>query len=285
MKRVHLSLMLLVLLSGLALGQKADAPAQAAPNASASQAAPAAAKTLPQAKTQEEYKAYQELYQIQDAAAVEAAANAFVAKYPSSELRYLVFYQAMFKFLRDNNTDKAVEMGRKVLALNPDEPATLAEVALMLSEKTADSDPHREDRFNEALQDAQRALQTVDTGLFVELGASLEKTQHSKNIIRSTAYSALGKVYLTKGDYQEAEKSLKQAIDLMPDGPDAITVLYYAIALDQQRKYADALMAANRAVDLTTPGSQEAKMAGQERDRLLQLTGQPAGTPAQPAKQ
>jgi tetratricopeptide (TPR) repeat protein len=272
--------------------------ATAAPQAAAQKkdknqpAQPAAAPTPlpgtklpPQAKTQEEFKAYSDTGQLTDPAALEAAADSFAEKFPASDLRYLLYFRAMFSYQGQNNVDKAVEMGKKVLALNPDEPSTLAMVAEMISERIGEPGESldRDERLNEARQDAHRALLTVDTDLVVSPSAPPERVDQNKRMIRSTAYSALGNTDLSQKNFAEAEKNFKQSIDATPENPDGVTVLRYAIALDQQKKYPQALPVAERAVQLAPAGSPQAKMATQERDRLAQLTKAPP-TPA-PASQ
>jgi tetratricopeptide (TPR) repeat protein len=286
MKRVSLLLSVLVILAGLAVAQQQPAPGQAAQAPATQAATPAPAQTAqpakapPQAKSQDEYKAFNDASQLQDPAALEAAANAFADKYKTSELRYLLYYRGLFAYQAQNNAEKAIEMGRKVLSLNPDEPVTLAMVASMISERTRETDLDRDERLTEAMQDAQRSLAKVDTDLLVPPGTPPERVDQNKKMVRSAAYAAIGNIYLAKNNYPEAEKSLKQSIDMSADNPDAITLLRYAISLDQQKKYGDALMAANKALDLSPPGSPQSNMAKQERERLLKLSSAPAPTPA-----
>jgi tetratricopeptide (TPR) repeat protein len=277
MKCIAFVLSVMIVLAGLVQAQQSPAQGQIPP-------APAAGKGPPQAKSQEEFKAYQDAFQIKDPAAMEAAANSFAEKFKNSEIRYLLYYRAMFGYQAQNNADKAIEMGRKVLALNPTEPVTLALVAAMLSERTRETDLDRDDRLKEALQDAQKSLDNVDTDLLLPQGTPQERADENKKMVRSTAYGAMGNIYLTKNNYPEAEKYLKQAISLMPGNPDAVTVLRYAIALDQQKKYGDAMAAADQALALSPPGSPQADMARQERERLSKLTAMPAMAPttAQP---
>jgi hypothetical protein len=59
-----------------------------------------------------------------------------------------------------------------------------------------------------------------------------------------------------------------------------VIILRLALSLDQQKKYADALQQANRAVDLTQESTDVGKMARDERDRLVIQTK--ATAPAAP---
>ena len=277
-KRVAVLIVAMLVPAGLAAAQQEPAqeqPSQQPPAAqSPAQTAPPA-KTPPQAKTQDESDAFQEAARIQDAQTLEAAANRFAEKYPGSGLRQLVYYRAMFAYQEHNNADKAIEMGRKVLALNPEEPVTLAMVAAMLSEKTRESDPDHDERLQEAMQDAQTALQTVETGLIYAPGTPAEQVERSKRLVRSAAYAAIGNVYLAQKDYLGAQRNLKMAIDLSPERPEAVTVLRYAIALEMQMKYDGALTALDQAIELSQPGSQVSRIAKQVRERVLKRMAAP----------
>jgi tetratricopeptide (TPR) repeat protein len=263
---------------------------QAAPGAKPAQAAPAPApgKMPPQAKTQEEYKAFQEAYALGEPAAAEKAANDFAAKYKDSELRALLYHRAMSLYQNANNAEKTVEMGRRVLALDPTNPVALVTVSTVLAERTRDTDLDKQDRLNEAMTDAQKALQTIDTDLMVPPGTPPDKVEGAKKILLAMAWAAMGSVELSRNNYAVAEADLRKSVEINQVQPDAITYLRLSVVLDHQKKYADAMVAANKALDLSPAGSPQASLAQQERDRLLKLTGAsapapaPAGTPAPP---
>ena len=116
-------------------GQPQNPPAQGA-NA---QAAPQG-KRPPQTKTQAEYDAYQAAIAMKDPAQMETATNDFATKFPDSEVRKLLFLANMRMYQASNNPDKTVEVGRKVLASDPDDPEALITVANILAERTRDTD-------------------------------------------------------------------------------------------------------------------------------------------------
>ncbi len=293
MKRVQSTILALVVLAGISVAQqKPGQQGQAQPAPAAQGQAPAGqaqapagqpAKLPPQAKSPEEFKAYQEAAQQQDPAALETAADNFAAKYPQSELRYALFYRAMTLYQSQNNADKAIDMGHKVLAINPKEPVTLAMVASFIAERTRETDLDKDERLSEALQDAQKSLEYVDTEVVPRAGLTPEQLEAQKNLLRSIAYGAMGNVYLIKTSYPEAEKSLKKAIDLSGSSPDPVVWLRYAVSLDRQKKLQEALVAANKAVELAPAGSPVASIANGERQRLLQLMGTAAPAQTTPA--
>ena len=254
-----------------------------APGAAQKGAQPEApqAKRPPQAKTQPEFDAYKAaMANTNDPAALEKAADAFATKFPDSELRTLLYQGAMRAYQAANNADKMLEMGRKVLALDPDQPEALLDVAEVLVERTRDSDLDKDQRWDEAAKHAQHALETVDTDVAVPAGTPQEKIDAYKGFMRSSAYSIMGTLQFNKEKYGEAENNFRKSIDAFPAQPDPVVVLRLALALDKEGKYPEALKEANHAVELTQENTTAGTLARRERDRLVQLTGGSNPAPA-----
>jgi tetratricopeptide (TPR) repeat protein len=250
-----------------------------APGAQNAQAAPG--KAMPQAKTQEEFKAYQEAAAKTVPAESEAAANAFAAKFADSELRPLIYRKAMYDYQNANNAEKTIEMAKKILAIEPKNPEALVTVATITAQSTRETDLDRDERLNEALKDANTALQTIDTDLFIPTNAPPDRIQAYKNSMRAMAYDALGTVAMVKKDYPTAETNLRKAAELNAQ-PDPVTWLRLSVALDQQKKYSQALEAANKAVQYSADSPQANNLAKMERDRLQKLVSA-GGAPGAPS--
>lgn len=261
--------------AGQAAGQTPGAPA--APQG----------KRPPKVNSQEEYAAYQAAVKTTDVAAEEKAADDFATKYPASELRPLVFKAVMQRYQQANNGDKMVEMAKKVLALDPDDPEALVSVAQVEAEQTKDDSLDKDQRLAEAKKDAERALITVDTDVPTS-GYPEEQLKNYKSFIRSQAYFVIGTAAFKASKWPEAETNLKKSIDELPQQPDVIAVYRLALSLDFQNKIPEALKAAQQAVELTkdTPDSAAGKAARQEQDRLMKYasTGTNGQTSAPPKK-
>ena len=260
----------------------AQTKAPATQNAPAGQQgtpAPAApqGKRPPAAKTTPEYEAYKTAAALTDAAAAEKAADDFATKFPDSELRIVLFKNAMRSYQRTGNSDKIIEMGRKALAIDGDDPEALVTVASELAEKTRDTDLDKDQRLDEAMKMAQKAIQTVDTDIAIGQNTP-EQIEAYKGQLRSFAYSIIGTLEFKKDNFAGAETDLRKSIDAYPSQPDPVVVLRLAISLDRQNKYAEALKEASHAVELTQDGTGAGKLARQERDRLTQLVGGPGTT-------
>jgi len=260
----------------------AQADKNATQNPPAAQTTGPATKRPPQAKTQAEFEAYKTANALTDPAAQEKAADDFAAKFPDSELRVILWKTVMRNYQRTGNSDKTVEAARKGLALDGDDPELLVTVAGELAEKTRDTDLDKDQRLDEAMKMAQKALQTVDTDVAIPANTPQEQVDAYKGQLRSFAYSIIGTLEFKKDNFAAAETDLRKSIDAFPSQPDPVVVLRLAISLDRQNKYPEALKEANRAVELTQDGTGPGKLARQERDRLTQLVPGAAKTGEQP---
>ena len=278
------ALLILVLTLGLATGL----PAQK------SQSETAAGKHPPQAKTQAEYKDYNTAFASSGGEAMEKAADAFAAKYPDSELRAILYSQAMRQYQQENNPGKMLAMGEKVLTFDPDNTVALVLTATVMSDDLTESDPgqanslpsadgkERDKKIAEIRKNSSRALETVDSGFASPAGATPEQITAYKNRLRSMAHSALGITNLKTGDNPGAEKEFKVAAELIQAEPDPFVFYHLALAQDHQGKYAEALASVDQAMKSAGSAPDLAKLAAGERERLLKLTG--ANAPSSPSQ-
>ncbi len=270
-------------------GQSNDKPAAQNPPAGqaaqpAGQAAAPPGKRPPAAKTQPEFEAYKAALGQTDPAALEKAADDFATKFPDSELRAPLYTAAMGRY--QANPDKMIEMARKILAMDADDPAALIGVARALSERMRDTDLDKDQRVAEAKTDAERALVTIDTDV-PTTGYPPEQLNAFKNGVRSEAYFILGTLSFKANNWADAEVNLRKSIDALPQQPDAFTIFQLAVTLDMQNKIPEAMKYVDQAVDLTKdrPDSGVGKAARAEKDRLVKLSGGTApGQTAAPPK-
>ena len=237
-------------------------------------------KTPPQAKTQAEFDAYNAAKaQANNPPEMEKSVDDFATKFPNSELTVLLERDLMHGYQSSNNADKMLEIGRKILKLDPDDPEALIGVAEVLSERTKENDLDKDQRLAEANQMASHAIETIDTDVMIPAGTPQERVDAYKGFLRSSAYAILGTLAFSASKYPDAEGYFRKSIDAFPQQPDPVVVLRLAVSLDQQKRYTDALKEANRAVELTQDNTAAGTAARHERDRLVQLTG---GIPESP---
>ena len=259
--------------SGQAAGQAAAGQAAAAPQG----------KRPPKVNSQEEYDAYKAAIAVTNPAELDKAANDFATKYPASELRPLVYKAAMQRYQQANNADKMVDLAKKVLAIDPDDPEALVAVAQVDAEQAKDDTLDKDERLAAAKKGAERALETIETDVPTS-GYSPEQINGYKSFLRSQAYFVLGTAAYKASNWPEAETNLRKSIDAFPQQPDVIAVYRLALALDFQNKIPDAIKAAQQAVDLTkdSPDSAAGKAARQELDRLNKYAPGTAGQATPP---
>src|SRR5271166_3425439 len=268
--------------SGQAQGQSSSKPA--APSNAQAQP-PAGGTRVLQAKSQDELKAYQDAAAKTDPAEMEAAADAFAAKYPNSEMKGTLYVRAMGLYAQANNGEKLIESGKKAIAADPTNPVPLVQVASVLAETTRDTDLDRQQRLNESAKDAQAAIDNINTGLIIPANAPPERVAGAKASILTMAYDTLGVVSLSKKDYAAAEQSLLKAADSSKANPDAVVYLRLSVAQDNLKKYPQALESATKAVQLAPPGSTARNLAKQQQGRVQKLmdAGSGSSTAAPPA--
>ena len=245
-----------------------------------------------QTKTREEYKAYQAaIANGQSPESMEKAADDFAAKFPASDVRVLLYRAAMSSYQNAGNPEKMMSTGLKVLAIDKDDPEALIGIAEILEERTGPTDLDRQQRSEQVVEYASHALKTLDSDLAVPAGTSPDRVDAYKKYLRSTALAIIGTMYYKQEHFAEAETKLRNAMETDAANPDPVVVLRLALALDQQKKYPDALEQANRAVELTEEGTDLGRMARNERDRLVVKASASGASPVsvpsenQPAQQ
>ena len=305
--KLRYAILVVLLAANMAMAQANTAPAQAPsqtgqsqgqstskPATPANQQAqpPASGNRVLQAKSQDELKAYQDASTKTEPGEMEAAADAFAAKYPNSEMKGTLYVRAMGLFAQTNNSEKTVEAGRKAIAADPSNPVALVQVASVLAETTRDTDLDREQRLDEAAKDAQAAIDNISTGLVVPPNAPPDKVAAYKTSILTRAYDTLGMVNLNKKNYSAAEQALLKAADISKANPEAVVYLRLSVAQDQLKEYPKALDSATKAVQYAPAGSTAQALAKQQQARVQKLAEAastpspgtaPAATPA-PAK-
>ena len=238
----------------------------------------------PQARSEQERDDFTAAYALTGAAAEEAAANDFAARYPASELRSYLYSSAMLLYQRENNSSKMLAMGGKVLELDPDNPLALVLTATALADSLGDRDRDREKKIGTIKRNATRAIQTAETGYAGSSDDNAPSTGVYKTTLQSMAYSALGIMKLKSGDDAGAEKDLKTAAELAKVRPDPYIWYHLALAQDHRKKYAAALSSVEQALQLSSSDPELQRLAEVEHERLAGLAKGPR-SPAQPGPQ
>jgi tetratricopeptide (TPR) repeat protein len=283
MKKFSQSSFILVMLCGLS----AALIAQQAAGGNDKQTQPSG-KHVPQAKTHPEFNDYNTAYAIAGGAASEKAADDFAAKYPSSELKSYLYSKAMHEYQNENNPEKMLSVGEKVLRVDPDNSIALVLTATVLADSLSESDTDRQAKIAHVKKNAAHALETVDSSFVPPANATPEQVTAYKSTLQSMAHSALGIVALKTEDNAGAEKELRLSADLNQSQPDPYIWYHLALAQDHQKKYSEALDSVNHALQVMGANADLGNLARGEQSRLLTLThgasSSPEKVPAQPPK-
>ena len=231
------------------------------------------------AKSQQELADYKADYSLNGGSAMEQAAISFAQKYPESELRLYLFARAIREYQRENNAAGMQRMGERVLALDPDHAVALVLTATALADSLGPSDPDRDKKIGEIKKNANRALQTMRTRFVPPAGATPQQAAVYKTTLEAMAYSALGMSNLKTGDYNEAEKNLKQAAEMDKVHPDPYVWYHLALAQDHRKKYPAALNSVEQALQLASSNPDLQKLAETEHQRLSRLATHGKGSP------
>lgn len=282
MKRLQIALLAALAITTAAFAQdnKAAQPAgqQGAQAGSQQQGAP----NPKQAKTKEEYAAYNKVVTLTDPVALEQGANEFAEKYPESELRGYLFVRTAEMYQQAGNGEKLLEVGRKALEFHPNEAVVLVMMASELAEKTKETDLDRDERLAECNKYAEQALANIDA-IPAPPQMTADQFASAKNQLRSDAYASMGVASYKKKDFATAEQHFVKALEVFPNNPDKeYTMLRLTVALDKQAKYPEALDWAKKtqAAANAKPGSPVKDLADQEVARLTPLANAPAKKPA-----
>jgi tetratricopeptide (TPR) repeat protein len=226
----------------------------------------------PTAKSRQERDDFNHAYALTDAQAAEAAANDFSARYPDSELRHYLYSNTMLRYQQENNSAKMLEMGEKVLTLDPDNPLALVLTATATADSLGDRDHDRERKVGIVKRNANRAIQIAENGFS---SSNSPNVALYKTTLQSMAYSALGIVKLKTGDDAGAEKDLMAAAEMRKVHPDPYIWYHLALAQDHRKRYTAALSSVEQALQLSSSNPELQKLAEAEHERLFSLARGP----------
>jgi tetratricopeptide (TPR) repeat protein len=241
-------------------------------------------KAQPIAKSQDEFNAYQAVAAKADPSEMEAAADDFAKKFPDSELQVAIYSAVMHKYQNINNSDKVLDVGHKILRLDPDNIPALALTSYVLAESTRETDLDRDQKYAEGLKSSQKVVKDINT-LVVPPTLTPEQVAGLKAYLVSMADSAMAYIEMNQKLYPASEQHFKEAIDANKGADaDPVTYLRLAVVQDYQKKYSEAMTTIDKALQVAESQKNEpvVNMAKSEKDRLSKLTTG-AGTPPKPA--
>jgi len=195
------------------------------------------------------------------------AGEDFLQKYPQSRYRSEVYVWLVRGYLAQGQVDKMEATGDKELALNPDDPQTLAIVGSTLPRAMNSSTPNPQQRLDKSEQYCKKALELLPA-LPKPPDLTDENFMKAKDQTSAMAYGGLGIIAIRRQKYAEAIPNFEQAIKLDPM-PDPVNYYLLGIANQKTSHFDDAVAAFNKCAAIPggmqgtcKSGADEAKKLG-----------------------
>ncbi len=187
-------------LGGLALTTRVSAPPQAA---------------APQWKSRDEYDAFNAMAAEKDPNKKISLAEAFIAKYPTSDFKSQAYVTEMGVYYQLGKSDQAIDTARKVLAVDPDNLDALSLLSFVFPFTFKADDADAATKLSHADADAHHGLDVLQK---FQKPANVTDAQFKQYVDpkRALFNSAVGFVALQRKDYPNAITALKAAADGNP---------------------------------------------------------------------
>src|SRR4029079_17617893 len=114
-----------------------------------------------------------------------------------------VLQRLMASYQQQNNFDKTVEMGEKLLAIDPKDLPSLLTLSSILPERLPPDEAQKNAQLDKALQYAERALAEINA---LQKPGQITDQQWTdeKNKLLATVNSSIGLVHLNRKEYDKA---------------------------------------------------------------------------------
>ena len=203
---------------------------------------------MPQFKSQEEVDAFMKVQSAMTAQERAAAGADFIAEYPKSEAVGLAGYMTMLSHQQMNDFDNMLLYGGIVLDNNPQpgmKVGTLISLANAIPLRTREFDLDKEEKLGKAEDYAKEAMTLIPTIVKMDPNMSDDEWLATKMDFMSQCHEAIGSVSLKRENFEEAEASLRRAVELSPN-PTPFTMYNLATALSKQGKKDEAVEMADK---------------------------------------
>ena len=182
---------------------------------------------------------------VQNAATVQDRASSavkFIADYPDSPYAGLASYMAMLSYQQLNDFENMMLYGDMVLESSPVPSVlagTLISLAGVIPKRTREFDLDKEEKLAKAEDYAKRAMALIPTLPKADPNMTDDAWLNTKMDFMSQCHEAVGEVHLLRENYEQAEASLRRALDMTPS-PIPYTMYSLGRALSEQNKKEEA---------------------------------------------
>jgi len=185
------------------------------------QAPPQAAKQ-PQWKSRDEYDAFNAMTTEKDLNKKISLAEAFLQKFSNSDFKSGAYLTEMQTYFQLGKSDQAIEAGKKVLEIDPDNLDALAFLSYVFPFVFKADDPDATSKLSRADSDAHHGLDVLQK---LQKPANVTDEQFNQYVKpkRAVFNGAIGFAALQRKDYANAVTALKAAVD---DNPTDVYTFY-----------------------------------------------------------
>lgn len=216
-------------------------------------------------KSRDEYDAYNAMATATDPDKKLALAEAFLQKYPSSDFKSGAYLTEMQIYYSQGKGDKAVEVAKKVLEVDPDNLDALAFLSYVFPFTFKADDPNATTELSRADSDAHHGLGVLQK-FQKPANVTDEQFKQYVNTKRALFNSAIGFVALQRKDYANSIVALKAADADNPSDVYAFYRLGLAYMYSTPPDYDNAIWYIARAVSLAKAAKNP---AGDEISKFL----------------
>ena len=199
----------------------------------------------PQAKTQKELDALFEIESATDPDVRIRAIHTLLTNFKDTGFKEFANLMMMLSYQEKNDFEMMMLYGERTLELNPDNIDTLVSLSYAIPARTGEFDLDKDEKLAKAEDFAKRALLAIPTLENPNADVSDDEWLIAKKDFMSRAHDSLGLVALKRKDYQAAEKSLRQSLQVAST-QGASTFYHLARVLQEQGKNDEALAMADK---------------------------------------
>ena len=174
----------------------------------------ALAQEGPQPKSQKEVDAIMAVQNASDPQQRLDLAQKLITDFPDTEFKEFANYMSMIAAMQMNDFENMMIFGERTLAINPDNPGVLLQLASAIPLRTREFDLDKEEKLSKAEDFAKRAMALVPNMAKQDPSMSDDQWLLVKKDFMSQSNEALGMVALKRGNNDEAIDLLMKALNM-----------------------------------------------------------------------
>jgi len=207
----------------------------------------------PKPKSQKEVEAINTMFRATTPDAQIEAAEALLTTFADTEFKSLALFMEADDYSRKNQFEKSIVFGERALEADPQNYQAMLLLARQYAAHTTENDLDKEEKLTKATKYANDAVPIIANAPKPNPQVPDEQWDKAKKDYTAQSHEALAMVADVRKKYDVAVSEYKTALDGMAT-PDPATMVRYAIALEHQGKWDDAIATLDKVI--ADPNSQ-----------------------------